>query len=259
MQQLCEAFCDSISVRTVPAGLAISTTVASIDGDPIGFYVRGPMQDGRYRIEDSGLLIPRLHALGADFENETRRDTFYGLLNEYGASYDEDSFELVSEAVIKSEVPGASLRFVTLLLRVGDLEFMAQEKAASTFKHDAAAQIKRLIGQRATIRESEPVSTDLSDWEPDMVLEAQGRDPVGVFFVQTDTRILEAMLLHTESLQKGIPASVVALLEKENSVSRKSGLKARNRLDAVPVYEGDESVAIGRVIREAVGREQYVH
>lgn len=258
-EELCKAFCDTVQVRAVPAGYAVSTSIASIDGDPIGFYITGPEADGRYRIEDSGLLIPRLHALGADFDNQSRRDAFLGLLSEHGATYDEDSLELVSEPVVKADVPGASLRFVTLMLRVNDLEFMAQEKAASTFKYDAAIRIREALGERAVVREGGPISPLLADWEPDMVLEASGRDPVGVFLVQTETRILEAMLLHTEALQKGVPASIVALLERRNAVSQKSDLKARNRLDAVPAYVGDETDAVQRVVREVLGRPLMLH
>ena len=84
-EELCQAFCNSISVRSVPTGLAISTTVASIDGDPIGFYIVGPMEDGRYKIEDSGLVVPALYAAGADLENETRKQAFDVLLSENSA------------------------------------------------------------------------------------------------------------------------------------------------------------------------------
>ena len=58
-QQLCEAFCGELSVRDVPAGLAVKTAFQFKDGDSVGFYVvRHPTIQGKYRIEDSGLLIP---------------------------------------------------------------------------------------------------------------------------------------------------------------------------------------------------------
>lgn len=74
-ERICKAFCDTVSTRKVPAGLAVSTSVASINGDPIGFYIVGPLEDGRYRLEDSGLLMPYLQAVGSDLENQTRRET----------------------------------------------------------------------------------------------------------------------------------------------------------------------------------------
>jgi hypothetical protein len=257
--QLCKAFCDTVTVREVGAGLAVSTTVASVHGDPIGFYVVGPLLDGKYRLEDSGLLVPYLQAIGADLDNESRRETFTTLLDEHQASLNEDTFEIVSEPVLKAEVPAASLKFVTLLLRVADLSFMSHEKVASTFKHDAAARIRDAVGDRAAVREGEPLSAEVPDWEPDLVLEARGRDPVAVFFVQTDTRILEALMLQAEALQKNVPAAVIALLERDNSVSKSKGLKARNRLETVPVYEGGEADAIARIAREAIGRPSTVH
>lgn len=257
--QLCRAFCETVSVREVPAGLAVSTTVASLHGDPIGFYVVGPLLDGRYRLEDSGLLVPYLQAIGADLDNDTRRETFMNLLEEHHASFDDETFEIVSESVVMTDVPAASLRFVTLLLRVGDLSFTTQERVASTFKSDVAARIRDAVAGRAVIREGEPLSGEVPDWEPDLILEAENRDPVAVFLVQTDARILEALMLQAEALQRNVPASVIALLERENSVSKRTGLKARNRLETVPVYEGGQVDAIARIAREAIGRNSTVH
>ncbi len=258
-ERICKAFCDTVSTRKVPAGLAVSTSVASINGDPIGFYIVGPLADGRYRLEDSGLLIPYLQAVGSDLDNQTRRETFEALLYEHHAAFDSESLEIVSEPMIESEIPGAALRFVSLLLRVSDLAFMAQDKVASTFKGDAANRIKESIGGRALIREGEPLSGPLSDWEPDLVIEAEGRDVVAVFLVQTEHRILEAMLLHSDALKAFEPARVVALLEKESSISQKTRIKALNRLDAMAVFESDEQSAINRIATEAVGRRQMLH
>jgi hypothetical protein len=67
-QDFCKAFCDTVSVRDVPAEQAKCTSIANINGDPVGFYVVGPLPHGRFRLEDSGQLIPCLSATGADLE-----------------------------------------------------------------------------------------------------------------------------------------------------------------------------------------------
>lgn len=258
-QEICKAFCNSITVRDVPAGLALSTTVASINGDPIGLYVVGPLDDGRYRLEDSGLIMPSLFAMGADIENETRRQAFDEMLAEYNASFDEDTMEIVSDPLVMSDVPAAAIRFVSLLLRVSDLALMAHDKAASTFKNDARSRLIARIAQSADIQEGGALSDDLAEWEPDLVIRAPDREPVALFLVQTDHRAMEAMLLKADVDRANSPGSVVALLERENSISKKTRIRAHNRLDAVPIFDGDEASAINRIATEALGRRGVLH
>ncbi len=256
---ICKAFCDTVSVREVSAGLALSTTVASIDGDPIGLYVIGPLEDGRYRLEDSGLIVPALTSAGADLENETRRQAFEDILSEYRASFDEDTMEIVSEPLVMSDVPGAAIRFISLLLRVSDLAMMAQEKAASTFKNDATTRLLERVANEAEVQEGGTLSDTLSDWEPDLVIRTTSREPVALFLVQTDHRALEAMLLKADVDRTSAPGSVVALLERENSISKKTRVRAHNRLDAVPIYDGDQTSAINRIATQALGRRGVYH
>jgi hypothetical protein len=59
-EELCKEFCNQIQVRQVPSGLAVGTSFIGPDGDPIGFYVVGPDDSGRFRIEDSGATVPIL-------------------------------------------------------------------------------------------------------------------------------------------------------------------------------------------------------
>jgi hypothetical protein len=53
--------------------------------------------------------------------------------------------------------------------------------------------------------------------------------------------------------------SVIALLEKDSSVSRRTRLRASNRLTAMPIYEGDEREAVQRVVREVLGHRTTIH
>ncbi|MCB1330524.1 MAG: DUF1828 domain-containing protein [Maritimibacter sp.] len=257
--ELCKAFCETISVREVGAGLAVSTTSASINGDPVGFYVVGPENDGRYRIEDSGQLVPFLFAAGADLDNSARRTAFEAILAEHGASLDEDTLEIVSDPMPMSSVPGAAIRFVSLLIRLSDLAMWSHERVASNFKQDATARLKERLAGQASIEEGVPVTDALGDWEPDLVIRAEHREPVALFLVQNDSRAMEAMLLQADAEKYSAPVTVVALRERNNSISQRMQAKVSNRLDASPVFEGFEQDAIGRIAVEALGKNRGLH
>lgn len=132
-----------------------------------------------------------------------------------------------------------------------------QEHVESAFKEDAAKRIREVIGARAVIEEGEPVSSRLKDVTPDMVLRAKGRNPVAVFLANSPQRVNDAIFFQMAALYEvKQPIYVVALLERETSVSRDLRQRAANRLTTVPVYIGDEEAAIQRIEREVVGTEQ---
>lgn len=109
------------------------------------------------------------------------------------------------------------------------------------------------------MREGEPVSKDLPDWEPDLIIDAPEAEPVAVFLVQCEQRILEAMLLQSDAISKDAPARVAALLEREASVSQRTRIRAINRLDATAVYYTDQYQAVQHIVAAAVGRRQHAH
>jgi hypothetical protein len=253
--ELCEAFCGELVVREVPAGLAVSTAFDGINGDPIGFYVIGPDESGNYRIEDNGVSVSFIEASGADLSNKTRHEAFLEILREYGADYDEDSGELVLSQLDKNSLPTAAIRFVALLLRIQDIILMAAERAASTFREDVLRALKKEIGEKAKIEENIAVSAKLADFVSDVVIRAEGHAPVAVFLGVSDQKVSEAMLLQLEATYvKHEPCSVVALIEKDGAISRKTFNRAVNRLAAVTVFRGDEEQAINRIREEALGR-----
>ena len=45
-QEICKAFCDSVTVTTLPRGYGISTNLFEIEGDPAGIYAIGPDSTG---------------------------------------------------------------------------------------------------------------------------------------------------------------------------------------------------------------------
>lgn len=249
-EDLCQAFCNELTVRDVPFGLAVSTAFTFPDGDRIGFYVKH-RPDGAFEIQDSGLVYPGLEASGLDLKNKSRLEAFHSLMGEYGVFLDEDDreFRLVGEK--EAQLPAAALRFVSFLLRVGDLLLLAEDRVASTFRLDVERILRERIGEGAMIRERQPISTNLSDFPPDYLIQAAGRDPVALFLGTSDARVLEALFVQMRAEhEEHIPVRIVALLEREKSVTAAVRQQATNRLDGLLQFRGDEAAAITRIAKE---------
>lgn len=251
---ICTEFCNSLSVNPMSNGYGISTAYTNPDGDPVGFYAIGPDTDGNYRLIDGGAIVPMLEAMGATLDTQTRRGLFDGLLAEYGAAYDEAAMEIVRSSVPEHDLPAATLEFLALMLRVQDLAYLTVERVESSFRDDVVQALRAEIGDRATIRESEPVSDLLSEETPDLVIEAKGRAPVAVFIVTNATKLYQAIQLQMFAhYEARVPLKVTAMLENDTSVTQALRQKADNRLDAVPRYQRAERDAVARIVREAVG------
>lgn len=249
-EQLCRAFCDGIMVRDVPSGLAVSTAFSFPDGDKIGFYLSS-MGPGEFLIRDSGLVFPTLEASGLDLKNPNRADAFASLMREYGVEFRDDDREFGIAGLNESELPAAALRFVSFMLRVGDLLMLAEDRVASTFRHDVEVRLREQLGDRALVRERVPLADDLGDFEPDFTITAPDRPPVGVFLGVSDARILEALYMQMRAdHETHIPVSIIALLEREKAISARVRQQATNRLTAVAHFRGDEAGAIARIAKE---------
>lgn len=252
--ELCKAFCDELHIREVPAGIAVSTAFNGLGGEPIGFYVIGPDSSGRYRLEDDGTTVPLLESLGADRDNKTRAEAFESMLEEYSVEYREETCELVTAPILHVQIPHAAMKFVALLLRLQDLELLTPERVASTFKEDAIRAIFDIFkDQNVEIKEEEPIAPNI-EFPADLMIRAPRRDPVAIFLAATEQRLLEAVIAQMAAMYEAhAECSVIALLDKDTSVNKKTRIKAGNRLAAVTYFEGDESAAIRRIEREVLG------
>lgn len=251
--QLCEAFCDTLTVSSVPAGLAIGTQYEGLGGDPIGVYVIGPSPQGLYHIQDDGISVPTLESLGADISNKMRREAFNELLNTYGVTYDEETAELKTASVSQAAVAPLVMRFLAFMLRLQDLALMAAERAASTFREDALRTISALVDGRAALRENFVVAPSLSEFPADLGIIADGKPPVALFWGVSESKVYEALLLQAYAQSAGIPCFVATLIESQTTVSQKMRQRAANHLDASPFYRGDEAQACARLVRPVIG------
>lgn len=256
-EQICEAFCESVQVTAFGGGLAVSTPYQNfISGDPIGIYALGP-KAGVYRLVDNAMTIALLEAEGATMDATTRRDALAQILEQHGATYDEEMGEIFKDGVSETDLPKAILEFSALLLRLNDLILLTVDRVRNAFEDDVRTAIREEMDKRH-IRyvEGQPVSNDLSGFTPDMVFYPDNRDPVALFIATNDAKVWQAMLLRiVADSEKHVPLSVIAVLETDTSVTQKVRLQADNRLDAVPRYRSGPTDTIQRIARVVLGNE----
>lgn len=258
-QRICQTFCSSVEATHFNGGWAVSTPYTNHLGDRIGVYVIGP-DGGPYRIIDTALTVAYLEAEGATLDSETRRRAFHTMLDQYGASFDDELGELFIDSVPDTDLPRKILDFSALLLRMNDMLLMTEDRVRSTFRDDVKRALISELAGKATIREDEPPYAELSDVIPDLVAQADGRDPVAIFIATNESKLWQAMHLRmTADYEARKPLQVVAILETDSSATGKVRAQADNRLDAVPRYQGDAKQAIQRVVTEVVGRSSSVH
>jgi Domain of unknown function DUF1828 len=258
-QTLCKAFCDELIVREVPAGLAVSTAFTLSNGEPLGFYVVGPDPSGRFRLEDDGTTVPMIEAMGIDLETQTRSDALAALYVEYGAVYNPDSGELSTPPMLEDAIPSRALQFLGLMLRLQDLVLLTPERIASTFREDATKAISISLGDKARIYEDQSPASGI-EYAADLLIEAPNRTPVAVFLAQSEQRVLEAVVAQMAvTYEARADCSIIALLEKDSSVTAKMRKQASNRLTAMPIFDGDEQAAVQRIVREVLGYRSTLH
>lgn len=253
-KELCTAFCEEIEVNKISRGYAVQTGFDNYNGDPLGFYVFGPDQNGCYRIQDDGLTLAILDAEGANLNNPQRNEVFEGLLSLFGASVDDD-LGLTIGPLLENEVPKAALRFVAFLLRVQDILFMAQERAENTFRYDVIAEMQRQYKDKIAVEDKPELPEGLSEHSPDLVLRADDRPLTAVFLCTSDAKVMEALFMHmVVRYESEYKCYVAAILETPKSVSQKRLTSAMNHLDGVSIFRTEETEAIQRIGRVAAGQ-----
>lgn len=249
---ICNAFCGQIVVHDVPAGLAVKTPFLLQDGDPLGFYIVPTLESGKYRLEDSGTLVPFLEANGANLEHGTRAKEFRALLDEYGADFDSDSMEIHSTSLEASDVPDAAVQFVALLLRVQDLNLLRAEVVENTFRDDAKAAIAKMLEGLADVEFDAIPAPELSDYTADVLLRAKHSGATAAVYLGTsDAKASEAVSAWLEAKLKHSKVKVSMLCETEKpGIGLKLMRRAMNRLDSVSFFRDDEVASIEKLARQ---------
>lgn len=247
---LCQSFCDSMSVTKIPVGYAVGTSYEGVDGDHIGFYVVGPNDLGQYHVQDDGLTIATLEALGVDLDNKSRKAMFSELRDQYAIFFEADTGELKTVSVSAAVIGQTAIRFMAFMLRLQDLLFTTNERVTSTFKDDVVKILSEVLDGRAELIPNYVLTQKLEEYPADLGIISKGRRPIALFFGVSEVRILEALLLQSNAEKIGFTCSVVALLETDDFISKKSRARANNHLAAVPVFKEDQYASCRRVVRD---------
>lgn len=246
---LCEAFCNELELRDVPAGVAVRTAFQLKSGDAIGFYiVRAPFDRTQFRLEDSGLVVPELESCGVDLDRGTRAEAFKRLLEEHKAEFDVDTMEIRSRWVDEKELPEAAMGFTALMLRVQDLELLTPGQVESAFREDAEREIKKTFANKAMLEFGVAPSNDLSEFEADAVIRYE-KAVTAIYLGTHEARVDESVMAWMENRLIDADIRVVLLLEngKPANISNKAIRRAMNRLDATTVFRGDEHQAMNKI------------
>jgi hypothetical protein len=252
---LCSTFCGAVDVRAVPSGLAVASAFKDGSGDPMTFYVTSS-EDGVI-IEDDGGYLSHLQALDIPFEAGQRGQLLDAILQQGGAYWDRESFEIKTTAFTEEELGRRAIEFMSALIRVRDLELLTREVVRSTFREDAIAALQRTFSGVAVIEEEAVLDSELSEFPADVVIRPRGEAaaPTAVYFVHSNDKLSEALLLQTETLiLDRRDVKVIALLEDADmkSISRKRFQRAQNRSLPMPIFRGDEEASM-RMIAERAG------
>lgn len=244
---LCQAFCESLSIKQVPCGVAVQTPYSNSDGDPLLLYYVKDITGRNWSIEDDGTQVPFLEANGVDLRGQARGEALDYLLSEYGASLDQEDRVIQTRPLSIDELGEASIKFVALLLRLQDLALLSPKIVRSTFREDVIAAIKDTFQGVASIAEAAPVSTALGAYYADCVISSPSTPPLAVYLGVTEERALQALVLKME-LEKYRHANsrVVLILEKakENPLRESTYALAQARLDDVLSFRGVEADAM---------------
>lgn len=138
-----------------------------------------------------------------------------------------------------------------------DLELLTRDVVRSTFRDDAIASIRSTFEGVAFMEEDVAVSAEFSEFPADLVIRPHshlhGERNGAVYFVSTDAKLNEALLLKMEAERQGrSDFGVVALIEDPSmkQISRRKFQRSQNRSLSMPIYRGDEVEAMRRIGRE---------
>lgn len=218
-------------------GYAIRTPFRSADGDPVALYARRDTDiPGRYRFEDDGATMADLQEEGFSLENESRGAEFHRLLAEYGCHYDEGEILIHTDYLTEDQLPAYFLKFMALMVRLGDLRMLSRTVVRDTFKGDLQEFVEATFEGMATVeRDTSPLSS-LSDYVADVVV--RGPDAVLAIYAGTsEVKALEAFVLWQELERQGL-SSVIPMVVFERA--KPTAIKQRTvaRLMNSDVYLG---------------------
>lgn len=224
LKDVCGTFCDGLAMREVPMGFAIRTPFRNSDGDAVALYARRDNDiAGRYRFEDDGATIADLQEEGFSLDNEARSSEFHRLLSEYGCHYDEGEILIHTDYLTEEQLPAYFLKFMALMVRLGDLRMLSRTVVRDTFKADLQEFVEATFEGMATVeRDASPIAS-LSDYVADVVV--RGPDAtLAIYAGTTEVKALEAFVLWQELERQGL-SGIIPMVVFESA--KPATIKAR--------------------------------
>lgn len=249
IQDICEAFCDAITLKRVPIGYAVTTPFRLSDGDPIIFFI---VRNGgqAYHLEDDGTQVPLLEASGVDVGSGHRGDLFREMLSEDGITYDGEARVLRTREMPEGEVAQAALGFMAALLRLQDFLLLHPVIVRNTFKEDAIAALHTEFDSRALVEEDASISERLAGFRADVLIHSKPTPPVAIFIGTSNERALIALVVKMEAEKYSSEQFRVVLLierSKKNPLEEGTYSLAQARLDSVLAFRGVERDTMNRI------------
>lgn len=248
---LCQAFCDGLDIRPVPAGYALRTPYMTADGDALLIYLVRTA-DNRWRLEDDGTQVPMLEANGVDLSRGTRAAAFHALLSEYAAEFDAEERTIRSQPMTEVDAGAAALGFMALLLRLQDLALLTAPVVRSAFREDAVAAIHLAFEGQAEVEDKAALADEVVGTTGDVIVRPPGKPSLAIFIGTSEERALSALVMKMDAEKYvGIPAFVALLVErsKKNPIAERTLGLAWSRLDRVLSFRGMELVTMNSLVR----------
>jgi hypothetical protein len=253
---LCSTFCGDLTVREVPAGLAISAMFEGADGDRLGCLAE---QNGLgWRLSDDGAFLGDLEGYGVDVRKGGRAEFLVRALRPASARVDPETLQIIADIDGDLKAPDV-LAFLSAMSRAQDVAYWTRERVRSTFKEDATQALARALGDAADLHQASAVDVALTEFPADLVIRPRGQgrgDGVvtAVFLVQTMDGLQEALLLTLELRSKRRTDIRVAALVENSTLNMGSpkALRAANRIDTVSFFRNAEEEAVFKIARTAL-------
>jgi hypothetical protein len=254
---ICKSFCGDLSIKALPAGIAITTTFRDAASDPIACFIE--QDNGGWYIADDGHFLPDTLARGIDVQSGPRKDFLDRILAPAGAWCDLQNLEIRTSLQQSVPRPDEILRFITALVRARDVTFWSRERIKSTFKEDAYQALVERFSGRAEVLRSSPVDASMQEFPADAIVRPRDQSPASppttaVFFVQVLDTMNEALMLWMEAREQDRRDIRVAALIENGTINLSSykAQRAFNRIDATAIFRGDEKAALDRIERIAL-------
>lgn len=253
-EALCASFCGDLTVREVPAGLAVSARFEAADGDRLGCLVE---RGGGWRLSDDGAFLGDLEGYGVDVRKGGRAEFLARALRPAGAHVDFGTLQIVAKGEASLTLEDV-LGFLVAMSRAQDVAFWTKERVRSTSKEDAIQALRRVLGDAADVQGAAAVDGRLAEFPADVVIRPHGSDGGGavtaVFLVQAMDALQEALLLALElRAQQRRDVRVAALIEDGSlNMGVAKAVRAVNRIDAVSFFRNDEQEAAFKIARTAI-------